>query len=149
MRKYAHVLSPIRVGKLVLKSRFIAANSLPHFLQGPESYPSEQVIQHVTGLARNGAAVVTFADWTNPNQRSSFNEDGKRFPMYDLTDPSVENYLSQLADQVHYYGSYISLAIMPFAAPDPMYDVCDVPAVDLSKPVDPDTLFETLENLIH
>ena len=133
MRKYAHVLSPIRVGNKVLKSRFVSSNALPHFLQGPESYPSEQVIGHITNAARNGAAIVTFADWTNPNQRASFNEDGRRFPMYDLSDPSVENYLCQLADQVHYYGSYISLAIMPFAAPDPLYDVYAVPAVDFRK----------------
>ena len=56
--------------------------------------------------------------------------------MFDLSDPSVENYLCQLADQVHYYGSYISLSIMPFAAPDPLFDVCAVPAVELSKAVD-------------
>lgn len=135
MKKYAHVLSPIKLGNKVLKSRFVSANALPHFLQGPENYPSEQVIGHVVSCARNGAAIVTFADWTNPNQRTSFNEDGRRFPMYDLTDPSVENYICQLSDQVHYYGSYISLAMMPFSAPDPMYDVCDTPAVDLQ--IDP------------
>lgn len=132
MKKYANLLSPIKMGNLVLKSRFVSGNSLPHFLQGPESYPSEQVIGHVVSCARNGAAIVTFADWTNKNQRTSFNEDGRRFPMFDLDDPSVENYMCQLTDQVHYYGSYISLAIMPFAAPDPMYDVYAVPAVDLS-----------------
>ena len=47
MKKYANVLSPIKMGNLVLKSRFVSGNSLPHFLQGPESYPSEQVIGHV------------------------------------------------------------------------------------------------------
>ena len=133
MKKYAHVLSPIQVGNLVLKSRFVSGNSLPHFLQGPEPYPAESVINHVVSCARNGAAIVTFADWTNMNQRTSFNEDGRRFPMFNLDgDPSVENYLCQLADQVHYYGSYISLAIMPFTPPDPMYDVYAVPAVDMS-----------------
>ena len=132
MKKYASLLSPIKLGNLVLKNRFVSGNSLPHFLQGPESYPSEQVINHVASCARNGAAIVTFADWTNPNQRNSFNEDGRRFPMYDLNDPSVENYICQLTDQVHYYGSYISLSIMPFAAPDPMYDVYAVPAVDVA-----------------
>ena len=59
MKKYANVLSPIRVGKLVLKSRFVSGNSLPHFLQGPESWPAESVINHVTSCARNGAAIVT------------------------------------------------------------------------------------------
>ena len=115
MKKYANVLSPIRVGKLVLKSRFVSGNSLPHFLQGPESWPAESVINHVTSCARNGAAIVTFADWTNQKQRESFNEDGRRFPMFNPDkDPSVENYICQLTDQVHYYGSYISLALMPF-----------------------------------
>ena len=133
MKSYKHVLSPIQVGSLVLKSRFVSGNSLPHFLQGPEPYPAESVINHVVSCARNGAAIVTFADWTNMNQRDSFNEDGRRFPMFNLDgDPSVENYICQLADQVHYYGSYISLAVMPFAAPDPMYDVYAVPAVDMS-----------------
>ena len=135
VKKYANVLSPIKLGNMVLKSRFVSSNALPHFLQGPETYPTEQVIGHMASCARNGAAIVTFADWTNPDQRNSFNEDGRRFPMYDLNDPSVENYICQLADQVHYYGSLVSLAIMPFAAADPMYDVCDVPAVDLS--IDP------------
>ena len=123
MKKYSHLLSPVKLGGKVLKNRFVSANSLPHFLQGPESFPSEQVINHMVSCARNGAAIVTFADWTKKDQRTSFNEDGKRFPMYDLDDPSVENYMCQLTDQVHYYGSYISLALMPFGAPDPMYDV--------------------------
>ena len=131
--KYSHLLSPVKVGGLVLKNRLVAGNSLPHFLQGPETYPAEPLINHVVNVAKNGAAVVTFADWTNANQRTSPNEDGKRFPMFDLDrDPSVENYLCQLADQVHYYNSYISLALMPFSAPAPMYDVNDEPAVDLS-----------------
>ena len=39
MKKYAHVLSPIQVGNLVLKSRFVSGNSLPHFLQGRNPIP--------------------------------------------------------------------------------------------------------------
>ena len=128
--KYAHVLSPVRVGGFVLKNRLISSNSLPHFLQGPETFPAEPVINHVVEMAKNGAAVVTFADWTNMAQRESVNEDGKRFPMFTLdSDPSVENYICQLADQVHYYGSRVSLALMMFAAPDPVYDVNAAPPV--------------------
>ena len=67
------------------KNRMVATNALPHFLQGPEAFPNDQVIEHIAGLARNGAAVVQFADWSDPEQRISFNPDGKRFPMYDLT----------------------------------------------------------------
>ena len=131
---YPHILSPVRVGNLTLKNRLISGNSLPHFLQGPEPYPAEPVINHVVTMAKNGAAVVTFADWTNMGQRESKNEDGRRFPMFTLdTDPSVENYICQLADQVHYYNSRISLALMPFFAPDPAYDVNADPAVDTSN----------------
>lgn len=129
---YPHLLSPIKVGNLILKNRMISANALPHFLQGPEAFPAEPLINHVVNVAKNGAAVVTFADWTNMGQRESFNEDGKRFPMFTLDqDPSVENYICQLADQIHYYGSYVSLALMPFVAPDPSYDVWDEPEVTL------------------
>ena len=132
--KYEHILSPVKVGNLVLKDRLIAGNSLPHFLQGPEDYPAEPVIDHVATVAKNGAAVVTFADWTKKDQRTSFNEDGKRFPMFNLdNDPSVENYICQLTDRIHYYGSYASIAIMPFSYEDPVYDVSDEPAADLSN----------------
>ena len=134
--KYETLLSPVCVGNLVLKNRLISGNSLPHFLQGPEAFPAEPVINHVVTMAKNGAAVVTFADWTNMGQRESVNEDGKRFPMFTLdSDPSVENYICQLADQVHYYNSKISLAIMPFAAPDLRYDVSDTPAMDMKEAV--------------
>ena len=128
--KYSHILSPVQVGNLVLKNRLISSNSLPHFLQGPEPYPAEPLINHVVKMAQNGAAVVTFADWTLMTQRESFNEDGKRFPMFNLdSDVSVENYICQLADQVHYYNSHISLALMPFYGPDPVYDVNDEPGM--------------------
>ncbi len=129
---YPSLLAPIKVGKLIFKNRLISSNALPHFLMGSENFPADQVINHMATVAKNGAAVVTFADWCNPNQRTSPNEDGKRFPMFELdTDPSVENYMCQLVDQVHYYHSYISLALMPFTAPDIFTDINDEPAIDL------------------
>lgn len=135
MEFYKHILSPVKVGSFVLKNRFVSSNSLPHFLQGSEPFPAEQVINHIVSQAKNGAAIVTFADWTNASQRESFNEDGRRFPMYNLNDPSNENYMCQLADQVHFFGSRISLALMPFHAPDPIYDVCDTPRTQISDDV--------------
>lgn len=129
--KYPHLLSPIRVGNIVLKNRLVSSNALPHFLQGPELYPAEPIINHMVGVAKNGAAIVTFADWTDMSQRSAISDDGQRFPMFDLDrDPSVENYICQLADQIHYYNSKISLALMPFEGPDPYYGVSDEPAVE-------------------
>ncbi|MCE5253651.1 MAG: FAD-dependent oxidoreductase [Actinomycetia bacterium] len=134
MSHYPHLLSPIRVGNVVLRDRLVATNALPHFLQGPETFPNDQVIAHVAGLARNGAAIVQFADWSNPEQRSAFNPDGRRFPMYDLSDPSVHNYLCQLAEAVHFYGSKLSLALMEFGPKG--YEVCDSPALDPDFEID-------------
>ena len=132
--RYSHILSPIQVGGLTFKSRLTSGNALPHFLMGPETYPAEPVISHMGNVARNGAAMVTFADYTNMEQRNSPNEDGKRFPMFTLdTDPSVENYMCQLTDRIHYYNSYASMALMPFTAPDPFTDINDEPAVDLAN----------------
>lgn len=136
MKFYKNILSPIKVGDFVLKNRFVSSNSLPHFLQGSEPFPAESVINHVVSQAKNGAAIVTFADWTNPGQRESFNEDGRRFPMFNLSDPSNENYICQLADQVHFYNSRISLALMPFTAPDPIYDVCYMEGINIADDVD-------------
>lgn len=127
MAYYSHLLSPITIGNHVLKNRMVAANSLPHFLQGPEPFPAEPVIDHIAGLARNGAAIVVFGDWFDQRQRQSFNPDGKRFPMYDPNDPSVENYLSQMADAVHFYGSKLSMSVMHHGPHD--YGVCDAPAL--------------------
>ncbi|MBP2656518.1 MAG: FAD-dependent oxidoreductase [Firmicutes bacterium] len=129
--KYSHLLSPLKIGNVILKNRMLAANALPHFLQGPETFPAEPLIMYLSNLAKNGAAIVTFADWTNRGQRESRNEDGKRFPMFDIDDPSIQNYLSQLADAVHFYDSKLSLAIMAFEPKG--YSVCDIPALDLSK----------------
>ena len=135
MKYYKHILYPVKLGKHVLKNRLMSSNSLPHFLMGSEPFPGEQVIHHVVSMAKNGAAVVTLGDWTNPSQRESFNTDGQHFPMFDLNDPSNQNYMSQLADQVHYYNSLISLALMPFSAPDVMYDVCDTEGLSLSDDI--------------
>jgi 2,4-dienoyl-CoA reductase-like NADH-dependent reductase (Old Yellow Enzyme family) len=60
MTHFGHLLAPLRIGNVVLKNRLVAANSLPHFLQGPEPFPAEPVIDHLAGLARNGAAARFF-----------------------------------------------------------------------------------------
>lgn len=111
-KKYSHVLQPIRIGNVILKNRLLSSNSLPHFLMGPESFPSDPVMLYQTGLARNGAAIVTTLDWSDQRQRNG-GGDGCHFPMFNLEDPSVQNYMNQLADGIHFYHSKASVAIMP------------------------------------
>lgn len=73
-RKYKHIMSPLKVGNVILKSRLLSANALPHFLQEPELYPSDAVVDYLVGLAKNGAAIVTIGDWTNLKQREGFGD---------------------------------------------------------------------------
>ena len=128
---YPNLLSPIKVGNVLLKNRLVGSVALPHYLQGPELFPNDQVIQHVSNIAKNGAGIVVFTDWSYMEQRKVGNIDGRHFPMYDLTDDSVLNYLSQLADAVHYYNSKISV-IPSFFGPKGLY-VVDHPATCMEE----------------
>ena len=57
--KYSALLSPIKIGNMVLRNRMLSSASTPHFLQGTEKNPTEKVIQHFANRAKNGAALVT------------------------------------------------------------------------------------------
>ena len=96
MSHYPHLLQPLKVGNVYLKNRMVSTNALPHYLMGPERFPAESVIQHVASCARNGAAIVCFGDWADPNQRTAIDPSSRRMPSFDLTDPSVHNYMSQM-----------------------------------------------------
>ena len=109
---YSHLLAPLRIGNTVLKNRMAVPNSLPHYFQGPEKYPAEGVMTFVTNLAKNGAAMITLAEWNDPMQRQQ-RGDGKRFPSWDTTDPSVENYICQMVDDVHFYGARLLVNTLP------------------------------------
>lgn len=61
--RYSHLLSPIRIGNVVLKNRMISTNSMPHYLMGPEEYPPDSVVAHYVDLAKNGAALLTFPEY--------------------------------------------------------------------------------------
>ncbi len=121
-QKYEHILTPIKIGKHVLKNRLFSSASQPHFLQGPETYPAEPLVKHMTDLAKNGASIVTMSNWTNPTQRSQPG-DGAHFPFFDVNDPSVENYMIQYTDAIHFYGSIAAFGYTTTFLPG--YGVCD------------------------
>jgi len=105
--KYKNLLSPLEVGGYVLKNRMSSANSLPHFLQGPEPYPADSVITHYANRAKSGAAIVTCMGINNFTRGSKLpmDFDVSHFPDFDLYEPTCQNYLMQLADVIHYYDS--------------------------------------------
>lgn len=111
-KRYSHLLSPIVVAGNIIKNRTLYPNASPHFLQGPENYPAEGLMTFYTDLAKSGCAIITLAEWSNPNQRKgNYYSDMVHMQNFDFSDPAVGNYFSQLADDIHYYGSKILVGI--------------------------------------
>ena len=109
--QYQKLLSPICVGGNIIKNRLSYPNASPHFLQGPETFPAEGYRAFAANLAKNGAAIVNFAEWAEyPQQRvGPMDMDMTHMQAFDMTDPSVHNYVSQMCEEVHFYGSKIIL----------------------------------------
>lgn len=137
--KYSHLMGPVKVGSLVLKNRMIATSCLPHFLQGPETFPSESILSFVEDIAKAGAAIVTIPDRFD-NTRMVPMEDVKRGPCWDPSDPSVDNYLSLLCETVHFQGSFITAQLSKFhSIPRDVgvYDHMEVPGPGMMTGLEP------------
>jgi 2,4-dienoyl-CoA reductase-like NADH-dependent reductase (Old Yellow Enzyme family)/thioredoxin reductase len=111
INKYAHLLSPIKIGNVILKNRMMMTRGLPHFLQGPETFPAESVISHYGGVARNGAAYVTVKGHEGMCDRKALFGDHAHMVMWDAEDQGVQNYLAQVAEAIHFYDSKASVGI--------------------------------------
>lgn len=137
--KYAHLLAPLSVRRMVLKNRMLATCCLPHFLQGPETFPSESIFAFVEGIAKAGAAIVTIPDRFD-NTRMIPLDDVKRGPCWNPEDPSVDNYLSQLCEAVHFQGAYITAQLSKFhSIPRDVgvYDHEEVPGPSMMTSLEP------------
>lgn len=105
-KTYKKLLSPIVIGDHVLKNRMVYPNASPHTLQGSEPFPAAGYRAFHAGLAKGGAAIVTIAEWNNPEQHKGPDTmDFTHIQSFDLTDPSNQNYFSLLAEEIHFYGS--------------------------------------------
>lgn len=120
--KYPNLLKPIEIRGKVLKNRMISANSLPHFLQGPETYPADGIVTHYTNRAKSGAAVVTCMGINdfNEDKHMPMNTDGPHFPDFHLYDAQSQNYLLQLTDAIHFHDS---IACMGFFVASNKYPI--------------------------
>ena len=115
MQRYDALLSPLRVGDIVLKNRMMSSASTPHFLQGRELWPTEKIIGHFTNRARSGAAAVTINHLhvdMMPMPGRTIDDPPGHFNMYELEDATCQNYMCQLIDDVHCYGSKVIGYIM-------------------------------------
>lgn len=110
--KYSNLLKPIKIGNHIVKNRLVYPNASPHFLQGPETFPAEGYRAFAANLAKNGAGIVNFAEWADPGQRNGpADMDFTHMQSFDLSDPSVHNYIAQMAQEVHFYGSKILITL--------------------------------------
>ncbi|MBO4887270.1 MAG: FAD-dependent oxidoreductase [Firmicutes bacterium] len=107
---YPHLLSPIRVGKFILKNRMQSSNSLPHFSQGPEKYPADPTIAHFMGRAKAGAAFVTMAGVLDNYDMPPLPDflDIPHFPDFNMYDAQCQNYMVELIEGMHAVGSIVS-----------------------------------------
>ena len=122
MHRYPTLLKPMVIRGFTLKNRMVSVNSLPHFLQGPERYPADPLITHYANRAKAGAAIVTCSGINDFNQEkhAPMEMDGGHFPDLDIYDPQCQNYMLQLTEAIHYYGS---IACMGFFVASSKYPI--------------------------
>lgn len=108
--KYAHILTPVRVGDLVLKNRLINSKSIPEGFQcqDPANYLTEQTISFAANIARNGASVVT----CSPGMFRIFQ--GRTFftSPFDMDDRNIQSSFRRLIERIHQYGAAANAATM-------------------------------------
>ena len=115
VKKFPTLLSPLVLGKYVVKNRMESANAIPHFLQSAETYPAPDTITYYEDLAKMGAGIVTVSPYFGKKeiQREMPLGDVRRFPVFDRDDPSVENYMSQIAEIIKFYGALPCIGVRP------------------------------------
>ncbi len=112
MHSFQHIIAPLAWGNNILKSHIYSSSALPHYLQGPETYPSDALMAFFSTLARNGAAIIPLdecAGYPEIRFQGGGMPDAAHMPMFDMKDPSVQNKLSELADEIHFHGSKLLL----------------------------------------
>lgn len=99
--KYKMLLSPVKVGNVVLKNRLINSPHSIHWNSGPEKYPTTEQIAFYAEKAKNGCALVSVSS-INATENAGF------LNYWNMRDPLVQIYLTQISDAIHSFGSKAS-----------------------------------------
>lgn len=104
--KFEHLLSPITINGITLKSRITHAKS-GGGLDGTDKQ-FERSTAYYTNVAKNGAALVCMIVGTWPDC------EGKRSVMsrLNMDDPEIQAGFSRMIDEVHKYGSLCTASLM-------------------------------------
>lgn len=110
-KTYPCLLSPLKIGGAVLKNRIGFPVAPVHFLVGNEDQPNDAYITFHANLARAGAAYLNLNEWNNPLQHTVGLADSLHMPMFDTSKPGTWNYINQLTEAIHFYGSKASMTV--------------------------------------
>ena len=125
--KYAHILSPVRVGNLILKNRLINSKCIPEGIQGPQTWPTEQTINFAASLAKNGAAIVTCA----PGMFRDCDPHAMFTSEFNMENRHVKRCFRRMIDRIHAHGSVASASTMIYVPADKaisdIYDMSVIP----------------------
>jgi thioredoxin reductase len=91
--------------------------STPHFLQGPEVFPAEEVRQFYSDVAKN-AAIVSVRISSGRKARSEYSGDSAHMAIWDGEDAGVQNYVEQAIEGVHCMGSLVYAAARGLGSSD-------------------------------
>ena len=129
--RYSHILSPVRVGGLVLKNRLINSKCIAEGLQGPATWPTEETINFAASLAKNGASIVTCAPgiFRDHDPRQMFTSD------FNMENRHTKRCFRRMIDRIHAYGSVASASTMIYVPTDKgisdIYDFSGIPEIML------------------
>jgi len=101
--QYKKLMSPVKVGNVMLKNRIINSPQDIHFIQGNEPWPTEAVILWLAERAKNGCALINVSGIGVNKDTSPFHSWA-----WDMTDGHTQHYLSQLTEAVHFYGAKVN-----------------------------------------
>ncbi len=105
--KYSSLMSPVRIGKHLIKNRIIAAPVTIHSASNGESYPTEAAIEFFTQRARAGAGIVVCAG----AKLLPVTDDGEH-ASWDLYKHNSQNRIAELAERIHFYGAKASMELI-------------------------------------
>ena len=100
--RYKKILTPIRVGDVVIRTRMGMSKCDSQEQQGPENFPAEGTIRFIEDAAKNGASIITMPSATLTELDRNLWGDAALFPM---NNAFVHNYVIRMIDRVHAHGS--------------------------------------------
>ena len=107
--KYKALLTPLRIGDVIVRTRMGMSKCNSQEQQGPENYPAEGTIRFIEDAAKNGASVISMPSVGLRNMDRDLEGDAALFP---ANNAFVNNYFVRMLDRVHAHGSLACIGMM-------------------------------------